>query len=155
MLSGIHPESGWRATASSSRGKLQSYYAVADTNADRLTSFVYALSAAIACEQQSLAATQAALQFPAIAGMRGAPPSNETAVILTGVANAGERGQFRGASRLFLCAGRHHAGAGHRRRSAISRATGDQLSRLLTDLTTAINAGTISDSEPCVTLSRR
>ena len=42
-----------------------------------------------------------------------------------------------------------------RRRSpgaALQRATGDQLSRLLTDLTTAINAGTISDSEPCDTL---
>ena len=31
------------------------------------------------------------------------------------------------------------------------RATGDQLSRLLTDLTTAFNAGTITDSEQCVT----
>ena len=46
-------------------GKLQSYYAVADTNASRLTSSVYALAAAIACEQQSVAATQAMLQFPA------------------------------------------------------------------------------------------
>ena len=75
-------------------GKLQSYYAVADTNASRLTSSVYALAAAIACEQQSVAATQAMLQFPANAAIPGAPPSNETAVIINGVANAGVAGNF-------------------------------------------------------------
>ena len=67
MLSGTtpNPDEGDRQQF---EGQLQSYYAVADTTADRLTSFVYALSAAIACEQQSIAATQAALQFPADAG---------------------------------------------------------------------------------------
>ena len=52
------------------------------------------MSAAIACEQQSVAATQAMLQFPANAALPGAPPSNETAVIITGVANAGVTGNF-------------------------------------------------------------
>ena len=53
-------------------GTLQSYYSVANTDALRLTSLVYALSAAIACERLSIAATRAVLSFPAAAGMPGA-----------------------------------------------------------------------------------
>ena len=131
-------------------GKLQSYYAVADTNASRLTSSVYALAAAIACEQQSVAATQAMLQFPANAAIPGAPPSNETAVIINGVANAGVAGNF-GVPAAFFYALAATMPVQITAAQRFTRATGDQLSRLLTDLTTAISAGTISDSESCVT----
>src|ERR1700722_2779235 len=52
---------------------LQSYYSVADTNAARLTGFVYALSAAVACEQTSIAAQQAVLDYPVNPIGGGAP----------------------------------------------------------------------------------
>ena len=64
MLSGSSPNPS-RATGSSSRASCKSYYSVADTTADALTSYVYALSAAIACEQQSLAATRGDTAAPA------------------------------------------------------------------------------------------
>ena len=108
------------------------------------------MSAAIACEQQSVAATQAMLQFPANAAIPGAPPSNETAVIINGVANAGVAGNF-GVPAAFFYALAATMPVQITAAQRFTRATGDQLSRLLTDLTTAISAGTISDSESCVT----
>ena len=43
---------------------LQGYYATANATADRLTNYVYALAAAVACEELSLAAAQALIEFP-------------------------------------------------------------------------------------------
>jgi receptor-binding and translocation channel-forming TcA subunit of Tc toxin/ABC toxin-like protein len=145
MLSSSAPNSD-ESDRQQFEGKLQSYYAVADTTADRLTNFVYALSAAIACEQQSIAATEAMLQFPATAGLPGTASSSQTAVILTGVPNAQAQGNF-GAPAAYFYALTAALPVQITPAQRYQRATGDQLSRLLTDLTTAINAGAISDAE--------
>ena len=150
MLSGSTPNQ-YEGGRQQFEGQLQSYYAVADTNADRLTNFVYALAAAVAAEQQSLAATQAALQFPVDPGTGGGSPT-ETAVILTGVANAGEAGNF-GVPAAYFYALAATMPVQVTPAQRYQQATGDQLSRLLTDLTSAFNAGTITDSEKCVTQS--
>jgi receptor-binding and translocation channel-forming TcA subunit of Tc toxin/ABC toxin-like protein len=132
-------------------GTLQSYYSVANTDAVRLTSSVYALSAAIACERLSIAATRAVLSFPATAGIAGSAPSDATAVILTGLANAGVPGNFGVPAAYFYALGATTP-VQITPVQRFQRATGDQLSRLLTDLSTAINAGTVTDSESCFAL---
>jgi hypothetical protein len=54
LLSGTTPNQ-FEADRRQFEAQLKSYYAIADSSADRLTNFVYALSAAIACEEQSMA----------------------------------------------------------------------------------------------------
>jgi hypothetical protein len=130
--------------------QLKSYYAVADINADRLTTFVYALSAAVACEQMSLAATQALLEFPVDPGQASAAPLSETGVILTGISAVDPPTNF-GVPAAYFYALALMMPAQITAQQRYQMATSDKLTRLLTDLTTAINAGTISDSEEFVT----
>src|SRR5262249_18493550 len=63
-------------------GNLKKYYATADADADRLTRYIVAASRAVACEQRTVAATQAQIQFPANPAH---PLSNEASVTLTGI----------------------------------------------------------------------
>jgi hypothetical protein len=127
--------------------QLKSYYAIADSNADRLTNFVYALSAAIACEEQSIAATQAMLEFPVNPGQGGAALQAETTVILTGVAGANSQANF-GVPAAYFYALSANMPVQITPQQRYQMATGAQLARQLVDLTTAFNAGTVSDSEP-------
>src|SRR5262249_22543143 len=80
----------------------------------------------------------------------GAGSSDETAVILTGLANTGVTGNF-GVPAAYFYALAATMPVQITAAQRYQRATGDQLPRLLTDLTTAINATTITDSETCVT----
>ena len=149
MLSGSTPNTV-EGDRQQFEGQLQSYYAVADTTADALTSYVYALSAAIACEQWSIAATEAMLRFPPSAGVVGAS-TTKVEVILAGVHDAGVTGGFSfGVPAAYFYALGAAMPAQITPAQRYARATGDQLERLLTDLTTAVNAGTITDSESCV-----
>ena len=66
-------------------GQLNSYYATRNAKVERLAKYVYALAAAVWCEQQTQAATRALLRFPVN------PPAtptlatvNDAEVILTG-----------------------------------------------------------------------
>src|SRR5262249_56892345 len=45
-------------------GQLNSYYATRNAKVERLAKYVYALAAAVWCEQQTQAATRALLRFP-------------------------------------------------------------------------------------------
>ena len=80
--------------------QLNSYYTVANATADRLTNFVFAVSAAIACQQQSLAATQALDRAPAqsrrrlLQRCRGRPH---------GPGPSRRPDEFRRSRRLLLC----------------------------------------------------
>lgn len=123
--------------------QLKSYYTVANATADRLTNFVFSLSAAIACQQQSLAATQALLEFPTNPGVGAA---NDVAVILTGLGAAGAATNFGVPAAYFyaLAAAMPPQVTVNQR---YSLATREALTGLLADLTTAINAGTVTDSE--------
>jgi hypothetical protein len=126
-------------------GQLRSYYAVAGTTANQLATYVYALSAAVACEQQSVSQMLVMLELPAHGG--GGASSPDTSVILTGVADAGEVENF-GVPAAYFYALAATMPPQITVAQRYSRATGDQLSRLLSDLTTAVNAGTVTDAEP-------
>ena len=129
--------------------QLKSYYAVADTTADRLTTYVFSLSAAIACEQTSLAASLALLEFPVNPAQPGSAPLSETEVILTGLGNVNPPTNFGvPAAYFYALAATMPVQTGAQQR--YQNATGNHIQHLLTDLTSAINAQTISDSEPFV-----
>lgn len=129
--------------------QLKSYYATADTTANQLTNYVFALSCAVACEQASLAATVALLEFPVNPGQPGSSPLDATEVILTGLCNLTPN-NFGVPAAFFYSLGatmptQNNATARYQ------TATGRQLGHLLSDFTTAINAQTISDTEAFVT----
>ena len=65
-------------------GELLTYYTKHNTEADRLANFIYSLSAAIWCEEQSRTASKVGFYFPVLLGL----PSREAKVILTGVGEA-------------------------------------------------------------------
>ena len=66
-------------------GQLNSYYATRNAKVERLAKYVYALAAAIWCEQQTQAAARARLRFPVNPGSSPTLTTvNEAEVILTG-----------------------------------------------------------------------
>ena len=123
--------------------QLNSYYTVANATADRLTNFVFALSAAIACQQLSLAATDALIELPPDPGTGSV---NDVAVILTGLGPAGAATNFGVPAAYFyaLAAAMPPQVTVAQR---FSLATRDALTDLLADLTTAIGTGIVTDSE--------
>ena len=84
MLSGTTPNQ-FEADRRQFEAQLTSYYALADASADRLTGFVYALSAAVTCEQLTLAATQAVVDLPANPAGPGVGALSGQKIVLTGV----------------------------------------------------------------------
>ena len=147
MLTGTTPNQN-ESERQQFEGQLQSYYAVAETKVRQLTAYVYALSAAIACERETVALTQAMLDFPVLTGMGGGGGSEAT-VILTGVSGAEVKGNFGVPAAYFYVLAVNmpvQVTAAQR----LARASGDQLGHLLSELTTAINAETITDAESFV-----
>ncbi|MEQ9238017.1 Tc toxin subunit A-related protein [Coleofasciculus sp. E2-BRE-01] len=65
-------------------GELITYYTTHNADADRLTNFVFSLSAAIWCEEQTQQATQAGFYFPVFPNS----PGQDIKVILKGSGNA-------------------------------------------------------------------
>ena len=131
--------------------ELKSYYTMANSTADRLTNFVYALSAAVAQEEQSLAATQMLLSFPANPGAASGGSVTDIEVVLGGV------NTIQSPTNIGIPAGYFYALTANMPAQQIAHrssiATGYRLSNLLASFTAAINAGTISDAEPFVTLT--
>jgi hypothetical protein len=128
---------------------LNSYYTTADAAADRLTNYVFGLSAAVACEEMSLAASEALLQFPVNPGSGSTAPINDTELILTGFEAPINFG-VPAAHFYALTATLPYQVTATQRYQTV---TGDNLQHLLSQLTTAINQGTIrsNDSESYVT----
>ena len=131
--------------------QLKSYYALADSTADRLTNFVYALSAAVAQEVRSLTATQILLSFPVNPGAVSGGSVSDVEVILGGVDTISPPTNFGIPAAYYYALTANMPAALNAKSSSI--ATGYQLGSLLSSLTTAINAGTITDAEPFVTLT--
>jgi Tc toxin complex TcA C-terminal TcB-binding domain len=126
--------------------QLNSYYTLANATADRLTNFVFALSAAIACQEQSLAATQAALSFPPDPVAQNYNFGNDVAVILTGLGPAGSPTNFGVPAGYFYALAASlppQVTAQHR----YALATSEGLTGLLADLTAAISAGVVPDGQ--------
>ena len=65
-------------------GELLTYYTKHNAEADRLANFIYSMSAAIWCEEESKKATRVGFHFPVIP----TTPGREAKVILTGVGGA-------------------------------------------------------------------
>jgi hypothetical protein len=151
MLKGTTPNQ-FEADRQQFEAALMSYYALADAAADRLTGFVYSLSAAIACEQRSLIATQAMFMLPANSAAAGGGPISGHQIILTGVDAVDPKSNFGVPAAYFY-------GLGSLLPLQISAdqrfelASGDHIERLVSELTAAINAGTITDAEAFVTLA--
>ena len=133
---------------------LLTYYALADAAADRLTGFVNALSAAIACEQRSLTSTQAMLELPANSAAAGSGPVSGHQIILTGIDAVDPPSNFGVPAAYFYSLGAQlplQIGADQR----FQLASGDHIERRLSQLTSAIEAGTITDSEAFVALASK
>jgi hypothetical protein len=63
---------------------LKAYYATHNSDADRLTGFVYSLSAAVYCEQKTRDTKSAGFQFPVLPeAINSMPPFKETEVIIS------------------------------------------------------------------------
>jgi hypothetical protein len=62
---------------------LQTYYTVHNTRADVLTKFIYSMSAALACEQRTAAATAVGFSFPILPGLtpKGLKVAEATVVV--------------------------------------------------------------------------
>ncbi len=151
MLNGTTPNQ-LEADRQQFEASLMSYYALADTAADRLIGFVYSLSAAIACEQRSLTATQAMLELPANSAAAGGGPVSGHQIILTGVDSVDPPSNFGVPAAYF-----YGLGAQLPLRIGVDKrfqlASGDRIERLLSELTSAIEAGTITDAEAFVALA--
>jgi hypothetical protein len=127
--------------------KLQSYYALTDATAGRLANCIFSLGAAVACEQQSLAATEALLTFPA---QSPGTPLNQATVTFTGIKGLSPALNFGvPAAYFYALAGAMPTNITAQQRFAM--ATGDQLQNLLDNLTAAIVTQTITDNEAFVT----
>ena len=151
LLSGGTPNQ-YEADRQQFEAQLQSYYALADATANRLTNYVYALSASISCERLSLAATVAHLEFPANPSQPGNAPTTEAEIIVTGLVAANPPVGFGIPAAYFYALG----AALPPQITPAQRyqlVTGDNLQRVLAALTSAINAGTVTDSEAFATLS--
>jgi hypothetical protein len=124
--------------------QLKTYYAGPNATADRLANYVYSVSAAVACEQMSLAAPQAVISFPPQPTQSGG--TSDQTVILTALDTLAPPAHFGVPAAFFYAI----AGATPASRDAKARytaAVGDQLPQVLSELTAAISAQTISDSE--------
>jgi hypothetical protein len=131
--------------------QLQSYYAMVDANADRLTNYVFALCAAVACEQMSLAATQALLEFPAILRQSGGAPLSPAQVVLTGFQGLSPALDF-GAPAAYFYALDSAMPTSVSAKQRFAKATTNQLQTVLNSLTSAWLAQTITDDEAFVTV---
>jgi hypothetical protein len=124
-------------------GAVESFYATRDATATQLANYVYAAAAAMWCERQSLAATEALLNFSANPGTPSGGLLNDIQVILTGLGPATNFGVP--AAYFYALAATMPSQDMAQQRYA--RATGELLTSVLSDLTTAINAGVITDDE--------
>ncbi|TDG02548.1 insecticidal toxin complex protein [Paraburkholderia guartelaensis] len=123
--------------------QLKSYYASANATAQSLTNFVFALAAAVACQQRTFAASQALIDLPANPAVG---VSNDTQVVLSGLGSATASAIFGvPAAYFYALAATMPSQVTVQQRYVL--ATRDTLTSLLADLTTAIEAGTVTDSE--------
>jgi hypothetical protein len=133
-------------------GNLKKYYSTPDADADRLTSYVVALSRAVACEQQSVAAAEAQIEFPADPAD---PLSKEVSVTLTGVTAYATfippRSFGVPAAYFYALAAAMPSEMTAQQRYEL--ATGEKTERILAAFTAAINAGTVTEPEAYTTVA--
>ena len=125
---------------------LQSYYATANATAAQLTNYVYAVALAVACEETSLQATQALLELPINPGQPQTAPTNDTELILTGLANVQSPTNFGVPAGYFYALGYSlpaQMGAAQRYQLAVRT----PIENVLAQFTSAIGNQTVTDNE--------
>lgn len=127
-------------------GNLDSFYATRNANAQQLAKYVYAAAAAVWCEQRSLLATQAILEFPVKPGQASNAPVGEASVILTGIGNGSPTNINFGVPAAFFYALGATLATQVTSQQRYQMACGDTIDRVLADLSGAVQAGTIDDS---------
>src|SRR5262249_41344264 len=118
-----------------------SFYSTRNSNAERLAKFVAAVSAALNCENLSLTATEALLEFPVDPAVLPNPSPVESEVLLAGLTKAGVN--FGVPAAFFYALGNKQ----DKNPSAAARyqmATGDTPERVLQELVQAVSSGVIA-----------
>ncbi len=132
--------------------QLEGYYATLEAGATRLGGFVYAASAAVACEKLSRDASQAGLTFPVITGAPSPTTIPEAGVLLTGIGSppAALNPHFTVPAAFYYALGATlPPQVTPEQRYDMARL--QQEPRLLEDLQTAIDAGIIPASAAPIT----
>ena len=118
-------------------GQLSSFYATRDAQVTRLTKYVYALAAAVWCESQTAAATQAVIEFPLNPNATTLATVKDGEVLLTGVLGIDIPAQYFYALGAMLPTQITPA-------QRLQMATGADQGQNLTALTSAYDAGAFS-----------
>ena len=127
-------------------GELGSFYSTNNASAERLTKFVAAASAAVACEQASLNSDSALLEFPVDPSVAYAN-AVESELLVQGVSVAGPGGLNFGVPAAFFYALGAQLDQSTATVQRFQMATGDAIERLLQQFGTAVDQGIISDTE--------
>jgi hypothetical protein len=127
-------------------GELGSFYSTNNANAERLTKFVAAASAAVACEQASLSSDTALLEFPVDPSVAYAN-AIESELLVQGISVTGASGLNFGVPAAFFYALGGHLDQSTGTVQRFQMATGDAIERLLQQFGTAVDQGVINDTE--------
>ena len=127
-------------------GNLSSFYSTRNANAERLTKFVAAVSAAVACEEMSVRSTQALLGFPVdpSSSFAAAVPSQ---LLVAGLGSGGTSGLNFGVPAAFFYVLGAHLDKTTTPAQRFQMATGEAIERLLQQFSTAENALVIKETE--------
>ena len=142
FLSGSNPNQN-EADRHQFEAELKGYYALADASADQLARFVYSVAAAVACEKKSVAATRAMLRFPMNPGQPIDSAIEDASIILTNLLPASGFGVPAAFFYALTASVPPQITSSQRYRLA----TGDSITHVLSQLTSAINSAVITDSE--------
>ena len=127
-------------------GALSSFYSTGNANAERLTKFVAAASAAVACEEASLNSTWALVEFPVDPSSSFAT-AVDSELLLEGLGVGGPSGVVFGVPAAFFYALGGHLDKTTSAAQRFQMATGDAIDRLHQQFATAENTGAISEPE--------
>ena len=128
-------------------GALKSFYSMRNATAERLTKFVAAASAAVACQQLSRSATTALLEFP-VDPSASLTAAVESEILLAGLGTGGPGGLDFGVPAAFF----YILGASLDKSTTATQryqmACGDSVDRLLRQFEAAADAGLLEEPQP-------
>ena len=127
-------------------GALSSFYATRNATAERLTKFVAAASAALACEQASASASTALVEFPVDPSATFAG-SVDSKIMLGGLGRAGPSGLNFGVPAAFFYALGTSLDKSTKVTQRFQMATGDTIDRLLQQFETAVDTLVLLSTE--------
>jgi len=130
-------------------GTISSFYSLRNAEAERLTRFVAAASAAVFCEQTTLNSSLALLEFPVDPSSSFAT-AVESELLIQGLGVSGKSGLHFGVPAGFFYALSASLDKSTTAAQRFQQAAGDAIERLMQLFDTAINAGSITVSEPFV-----